>query len=278
VRTTDFFNELRNALENLYSSGEASAMARMLREARITANELPETLPDHLENRLNEDRERLLKGEPLQYLLGESWFYGNRFHVGTGVLIPRPETEELVDWMLKDLDPSASKRILDIGTGSGCIAVTLKKYRPSAWVSAIDISETALSFARRNAEALHTEIEIRLSDIGDRNSWQDLPDYDLIVSNPPYIPVNEAQLLHCNVTEYEPHTALFVPENDPLFFYRLIAAFAEKKATPTGSIYLEVHQHFAEETRVLFLNQWKDVELKKDMSGNWRMLRATRFR
>ena len=253
-------------------------MARMLREARINSSELPVILSGHLENTLDDDRERLLKGEPLQYLLGESWFFGNRFHVGPGVLIPRPETEELVDWMLKDLDPSASKRILDIGTGSGCIAVTLKKYRPSAWVSAIDISETALSFARRNGEALHTEIEFRLSDIRDWNSWQDLPDYDLIVSNPPYIPVNEAQLLHRNVTEYEPHTALFVPENDPLFFYRLIAAFAEKKATPTGSIYLEIHQQFAEETRALFTDRWKDVELKRDISGNWRMLRVTRFR
>lgn len=278
VQSSDFFNELRKALESLYSAGEASAIVRLLREARIDSAELPESLPDSLGKILKTDRERLLKGEPLQYVLGETWFYGNRFHTGPGVLIPRPETEELVEWILKDLDPSASPRIIDIGTGSGCIAITLKKKHPAAQVTAIDISDTALNYARRNAEALHTEITFLPADFSDNTTWQHLPDFDLIVSNPPYIPLQEAHLLHRNVHKYEPHTALFAPENDPLFFYRLIAAFAEKKATPGSSIYLELHQQFAEETRALFLDRWRDVELRKDMSGNLRMLRATRFR
>jgi release factor glutamine methyltransferase len=278
VRFTLFFQELQQELCNVYDRGEASAILRLLRETRMGGSDEAAEGDEGLWNLLQSDRNRLLQGEPVQYVLEESWFYGNRFRVGPGVLIPRPETEELVDWILKDLPQSVPVRILDIGTGSGCIAITLKKKWNTAEVTAIDISETALDIARKNAENLKTDIRFVQADITDEKIWNELAQFDILVSNPPYIPRQESYRLHRNVVAFEPHEALFVPDADPLLFYRAITALAEKKLHPEGRIYVETHQHYAKDTRKIFQEKWEEVTLRKDLNGNNRMLRATRFR
>lgn len=275
VRIRSFFRELERELCNVYDSGEASALVRLLRETRMNGRDESD---EHLLQMLQSDRIRLLQVEPVQYVLGESWFFGNRFRVGPGVLIPRPETEELVDWILKDRSQPGPARILDIGTGSGCIAITLKKKWDAAEVTAIDISDTALDIARMNAENLKADIRFVQADITDEKTGNRLPQFDILVSNPPYIPQQESYRLHKNVVGFEPHEALFVPDADPLLFYRAIAAFAEKNLVPQGRIYVETHQHYAEETRKIFQETREEVVLKKDLNGNNRMLRATRYR
>jgi len=178
--------------------------------------------------------ERLLKHEPLQYVIGKAYFLDMEFEVNPSVLIPRPETEELVILVLEDLDRhrqgmSKKLRILDIGTGSGCIAISLKKKLPMAEVTALDVSEGALEVARRNAVSNQVELNFLLMDILDRSQWPSLPEFDLIVSNPPYVTLAEKEAMLPNVLDHEPHNALFVPDEDPLIFYKAIASFAKDK-------------------------------------------------
>ncbi|MDX1956311.1 MAG: peptide chain release factor N(5)-glutamine methyltransferase [Chitinophagaceae bacterium] len=222
---------------------------------------------------LQEGVTRLLSFEPIQYITGHAWFAGNKFKVGPAVLIPRPETEELVDWILKERPDKESFYVLDIGTGSGCISVSLKKKRPGWTVSAIDISQEALVIAKENADELGVEVDFKAVDLTDETRWPGLGEIDLLVSNPPYIPWSDWNTLPENVREHEPSEALFVPDTDPLLFYRLIAQLARQQLKKGGAIYLEINETLGVEVVSLFQAQgFSSIELKKDMQGKHRML------
>lgn len=219
--------------------------------------------------------EKLKKFVPIQYILGETEFYGLNFTVNESVLIPRPETEELIDWIQKENDRTANINILDIGTGSGCIAISLKHEFPNATVEAFDISDKALEMAKLNAKQNNLEVNFSIVDI--LNPPETSKKWDIIVSNPPYIPEAEKSEIHANVLDYEPHLALFVPNNDPLLFYRQIGLFAQKHLNSNGILYFEIHRD-AGQTGLELLNElgFNTVELRKDISGNDRMLKGER--
>src|SRR5688572_8583660 len=211
--------------------------------------------------------------KPIQYILGSTEFYGCRIKVNESVLIPRPETEELVDWIKTGLKGREPKTILDIGTGSGCIAIALKKIFPQSRVTAMDISEKALEVAAENAQRNNARIDFVLRDI--LSSPSSAPPFDLIVSNPPYITLSEKAAMNKNVVEYEPHLALFVSEEDALVFYRAIADLARSILVTGGKLYFEINERMGPAVKKLlgemdFLN----VEVKKDLSGKDRMVRA----
>jgi release factor glutamine methyltransferase len=217
--------------------------------------------------------EKLKKNVPIQYILGETEFFGLTFNVNESVLIPRPETEELVEWIHSENNRSADLNILDIGTGSGCIAIALKHEFPNASVHAFDISEQALNTARSNAERNKLDVTFSRTDI--LNAPETEQRWDIIVSNPPYVTEQEKSSILPNVLEHEPHLALFVPDNDPLLFYRSIALFAKQHLKPQGKLYFEINRSFGVETMELLTNLgFCNVELRKDISGNDRMVRA----
>ena len=215
--------------------------------------------------------------KPIQYILGETWFYDSKFYVNEHTLIPRPETEELVDWIFateKKNDKKEKLTILDIGTGTGCIPISLKKNLPQAEVSAIDVSEEALKVAQRNALENKVEINFILQNILETEDLQQ--QFDLIVSNPPYVRNLEKQEIKRNVLAFEPHLALFVEDNDALLFYRKIAQLALKSLTPNGLLFFEINQYLGKETVELLENLgFKNIELKKDLYGNDRMIQCT---
>lgn len=215
---------------------------------------------------------RLTKAEPIQYIIGKAWFMGMPFAVDSSTLIPRPETEELVTWVLADL-AQQRPRILEIGTGTGCIPISLKLKQADAQLTAIDISATALATARNNALALEARIEFMQLDFLEERNWMQLGHYDIIVSNPPYIRLQEKEKMHQNVVDYEPHLALFVPDHDPLIFYRKIHAFAKQHLAKNGSIYLEINEALAAEVVDLFRNEY-EVVCRKDLQGKDRMVKA----
>ena len=217
---------------------------------------------------------------PVQYVLHESWFAGMKFYVDEQVLIPRPETEELVQWVVETLRSAGGPgrpAIIDVGTGSGCIAIAVQHLLPLARVTACDISEGALSVARRNAASLGSELNFLQLDILDPNQWATLPSFDCIVSNPPYIPIQDKASMTPHVLEFEPHLALFVEDKDPLLFYRAIAGLAGEKLSPGGSVLAEIHEDLAAPVRALFHEHgFQKVIIKKDMQGKDRMISATR--
>jgi release factor glutamine methyltransferase len=218
----------------------------------------------------------LLQEKPIQYIVEEAWFWNLPFYVNENVLIPRPETEELVKFIVDDQSntPNNSQTILDIGSGSGCIPISLKKELTTAQITSIDISLDALTVARQNAQTHQTSINWLALDFLDNNNWEQLRTYSIIVSNPPYIPEEERAKLDKNVADWEPDTALFVPDKDPLLFYRKIAEFGKTHLTEQGKIYLECHQDFAEATLALFLANGYSTILKKDIFDNNRMIKA----
>ncbi len=218
---------------------------------------------------------RLAKGEPLQYVLGEAWFYKYPFKVNQWVLIPRPETEELTELIIKE-HRRLNSLILDLGTGSGCIPITLKKELPNAIVNGCDISEEALQLAHENAKDLNAEVSFFRYDV---LSETPLPGaYDVLVSNPPYIKKTEALQLHENVRNHEPHLALFVEDDDAIVFYRKIIALCENHLNSGGKLYFELHALTAEEVKAQAYKShlFKSVELKNDLSGNVRFLIAVK--
>jgi len=215
----------------------------------------------------------LKKHVPIQYILGETEFYGLPFRVNDSVLIPRPETEELVDWIRSENNRNEALNILDIGTGSGCIAIALKHEFPNAAVEAFDISDKALETARSNAGLNKLDVEFSKVDI--LNVADQSKKWDIIASNPPYIPELEKSEIEANVLEHEPHLALFVPDNDPLLFYRHIALFAKKQLNPNGKLYFEIHRDYGKECMELLASLgFSEIELRKDISGNNRMIRS----
>jgi release factor glutamine methyltransferase len=223
-------------------------------------------------------KDRLLNGEPIQYITGFAWFYGLKFKVNPNVLIPRPETEELVEWVLQTVGKQKGVQILDIGTGSGCIPVTLKIKNASLEVSAIDISEGALITASRNAYRQNADVTFQRLDILNTADWANLGNFNIIVSNPPYIPTAEKALMERNVLAFEPELALFVEDDNALIFYEHIAEFAQKHLYTEGVVcylFFECNQYNAlEVVQMLQKMGFSDVELRKDMSENDRMIRA----
>ncbi len=216
-------------------------------------------------------------GKPIQYVLGETAFYGLNFKVNPSVLIPRPETEELVEWILDELKELKFPHpyILDIGTGSGCIPIALKSKLPHASVFGLDISNEALATARSNAELNGLEVDFFHQDILRADASFTKEYFDIIVSNPPYVTTAEQSQMHRNVLDYEPHTALFVPDQDPLIFYDRITDFALKHLRTSGLVFFEINEQLGVETcQLLQAKGFLSIELKKDLFGRDRMIKA----
>ena len=228
----------------------------------------------------------LLSHKPVQYVLNEAWFFGLKFFVNEHVLIPRPETEELVEWIVTALGSSKgeaegnaalNKTAFDIGTGSGCISIALKKRLPALDIVACDVSREALEVAQKNALAHLADVGFLHLNFLDPEQWKLLPPFDIIVSNPPYIPLKDKDSMRPNVLQHEPHLALFVENDDPLIFYQAIADFAREKLNPGGSIFAEIHETLAPDVQTVFeKNRFSSIELKKDMQGKDRMIRVNR--
>jgi release factor glutamine methyltransferase len=213
---------------------------------------------------------QLLQNEPIQYILGNTWFYNLQFDVNSDVLIPRPETEELVDWILTE---EKSGSLLDIGTGSGCIAISLANANSNFKVSAYDISEGALHVAKRNAIKNEVKVDFKLVDI---LTEEINGKFDIIVSNPPYIPNSDKSLMHKNVLEFEPGLALFVENHEPIIFYQTIAKKSLVALTKNGKIYFEIHEDYGNEVAEMLKQLgYSDIIIKKDLQGKNRMIRAT---
>ncbi|WP_316829412.1 peptide chain release factor N(5)-glutamine methyltransferase [Pedobacter aquatilis] len=269
--------EYIHTLGEIYDADEVKALfnAAVTHTLKIAKNEFLTKKDKALSVKdlasLNKILNSLKKGKPLQQVLGETFFYGLTFKVNEHVLIPRPETEELVDWIIREIrDKKAS--LLDIGTGSGCIPVTLKKHLPHLNISALDISPAALKTASENARLNEAEINFIEADI---LNYSETIKYDIIVSNPPYIRELEKAEMHENVLANEPHLALFVSDENPLVFYKAIADFAMSNLNPNGYLFLEINEYlWAETLQVLIDKQFKNIELKKDINGKDRMIVA----
>ena len=293
------YQELWRPLTAVYDQREAQSVARMVLEMRFgltLADVLCGQMPDECD--LRPIQQRLLAGEPVQYVIGEAEFGGRRFRVAPGVLIPRPETYELCLWVSnrgerreergeridnrgerREERGEKEERILDIGTGSGCIACTLASELPEAEVTAWDISEEALAIARENARRTHVHVLFEQADILDPRLIAASPQnrYQVIVSNPPYICQKEQATMERHVLDHEPHLALFVPDDDPLLFYRAIARYASLSLTPGGSLYFEINPLYATElSALLSAMSYHDITLKNDQFGKPRMIKATR--
>jgi release factor glutamine methyltransferase len=275
--------QLKYQLEILYEKREASKIANMVME-HITGIErmdriLQKDIKLNHEQRklLDAKTNRLLNCEPVQYVLGEAWFANKPFQVNSSVLIPRPETEELIEWIVKENEEKEFQNVLDIGTGSGCIPITLKTKLPKVNVMSIDISSEALTIAQNNAIDHEVDIELKQIDFLDESNWHDLPLFDCIVSNPPYIKDSERNTLSKHVIIYEPSIALFVSDEDPLIFYRKIALLGKQHLEKSGSIYLEINQTLGKEVVELFEESGYQVELRKDLMENDRMVKAEKL-
>ena len=275
---------LTKELKNVYETDELRNIIELVVEhitnmsrAEQVKNKIPYLTCTQLED-LDAITERLKKNEPVQYVLGEAWFAGMKFKVNKNVLIPRPETEELVDWIVKKSQKSKvkSQNIIDIGTGSGCIPITLKKKLPESDVSAIDVCSEALFTATENAMELNAEVNFLLVDFLDEEKWKELAQYDIIVSNPPYVKQSEINTMHERVKEFEPHLALFVSDNNPLLFYKKLSDFSMKHLKAGGKLFVEINEALGEAISNLFRSAgFVNVELKKDMQGKDRMVMAS---
>lgn len=271
-----------NKLTSIYDSDEAASFFFLLTEhfhglKRIDlALNRDFVLSEYDLQKWNDVLEALKQQKPIQYITGNTEFYGLNFKVNENVLIPRPETEELVDWIIRDFSKKQQPvKILDIGTGSGCIAVSLAKNLSNAQVFAMDVSEKALQTAKDNAVLNNVEVRFLCQDI---LKCDELPEkFDVIVSNPPYVRNLEKQEIKPNVLHYEPHLALFVENEDPLIFYKKIAALAKDNLNKNGILYFEINQYLGKETIQTLQNlKFGQIELKKDLFGNDRMIKCVK--
>lgn len=274
------YRELWRTLEPLYGNGEARAITDYvldvcfgLSKADILCGAVEEMTAEKAAE-LNKIFGRLMEGEPVQYVLGRAEFCGRWFSVRPGVLIPRPETEELCAWITADSKASGSPKVLDIGTGSGCIAITLQLDMPESKVTAWDISADALDVARENAQQLGANVNFVKQDALNAKPEGE---WDVIVSNPPYICEKEKKDMAVNVLEHEPHTALFVPDADPLLFYRAITRLAVQTLSKGGRLYFEINPIYADDTcRMMQAEGMTAVELRSDMYGKQRMAKGVK--
>jgi len=276
------YNYIKQAINGQYPDTEASAIAKAILTDvfQLSTTDLYASKDMNFSTNQAEKLEviitRLRANEPLQYILGNCYFCGLDFHVEPGVLIPRPETVELVEWIISDRkDNDSLIRILDIGTGSGCISISLAKNLPQSEVHAWDISEDAIRIASDNANRLDANVRFRQTDVLGQVPTDTM--MNVIVSNPPYITEAERTDMDANVTDWEPDTALFVPDNTPLLFYERISDIGKQILTPDGTLYFEINQRFGTETvEMLRQKGYRNVELRKDLSGNDRMIKAER--
>ena len=273
-------NIYHKELDTIYSKEEVDSFFYLVIEHYLELERFVLALKPQLvvtktdEQPLFEALGQLKQEKPIQYILGSTQFMDLVFKVNENVLIPRPETEELVRWIIDDFELIENKEIniLDIGTGSGCIAIALAKYLKNAKVDAIDISETALEVAQENARLNKVEVGFIQADIFKLEYLEEK--YDIIVSNPPYVRMLEKERMKPNVIENEPELALFVEDKDPLVYYRKISEFAKSNLKKGGCLYFELNQYLSEETNALLANDFSEVELHKDMFGNDRMLKG----
>ena len=293
------YREYLQKLQTIYTLNEAGIitdwifeMVANLNRGAILKNPL-QIITDEVAQKLNKCLIELLQHKPVQYVIGEAWFFKMKFKVDEQVLIPRPETEELVQLVLQDWRPIVDNTtaqtknipntfeniqslsyptIIDIGTGSGCIAIAIKTNLPNATMYAVDVSEGALLIAKKNATTNNAVINFKQIDFLDACAWVNLPSFDVIVSNPPYIPLIEKENLDKNVTGFEPHTALFVPNETPLLFYEKIALFGREHLNKNGKIYVEIHEDLAIETSSVFKKIYNEVAIVKDIFRKERMI------
>jgi len=299
------YQQLTTLLRKTYDAGEAQAIARLLAD-KLCGISFADLLCGAEIDISDDVVQRIERGEPIQYIIGSERFFGREFEVGDGVLIPRPETEELCQWIIEDYShlkqtsaqTDKHSSILDIGTGSGAIAITLAAELTAAKVSAIDISEKALAFAKRNAERNEVSVDfIRQDILKHSNELENQPQstdcptestaeeqtafkrscWDIIVSNPPYIMKKERAEMSPHVLNHEPSLALFVPDNDPLLFYRTIADYAMQHLSQGGTLYFEINPLCANEMTEMLSNRgFKNIELRRDQFGKERMIKARR--
>jgi len=276
--------QLRFQLFHLYDEREAGNITDLVLEHitgwkkidRVMNKMVP--LSANQEQLLEQYTGALLEHTPLQYVLQEAWFYGMKLYVDKNVLIPRPETEELADWLIKDAgnwELGIAKSVFDIGTGSGCIPLAIKKKLPGAEVHCCDVSAGALSVAKKNATDLQLDIHFHLLDILSDTMRSQLPVFDSIISNPPYIPEQDKAAMAANVLQYEPHLALFTKDDNPLQFYEVIADFAKMHLRKSGSVYLEIHENMGRAINDLYRQKgFTSIELRKDLQGRDRMVKV----
>lgn len=272
-----FQNAIRE-LEGIYGDRESQSIIFMLMAHLYQYSRMDVLMDKPLDNfnQLQWDIaiQKLKQQVPIQYVIGAAWFLDREFMVNAAVLIPRLETEELVNLIIQDHDKNQAINILDLGTGSGCIAISLKLAFPNAKVYALDISSEAVQVAKQNAKILGAEIHFIQGDM--RNITEKLPLFDVIVSNPPYVTAAEKSLMNVNVLEHEPHVALFVEDNHPLEFYEAIGVFGQKQMKATSKIYLEINEHFGQETKsMLYDLGYENIELIKDIHEKDRMVKAS---
>lgn len=278
-----FKEEFRQDLKNVFPSAEVDSLFNILTEKFLGMSRLQIALDPQKELSQQEHQdlkaalERLKNHEPVQYITGETEFFGLTFNVNKDVLIPRPETEELIQWILDDFQPRKQEptKILDIGTGSGCIAIALAKNLPKAEVTAVDISKEALTTAFLNAERNGVQVDFLQQDV--LQMEKPAEKFDVIVSNPPYVRELEKEAMQRNVLEYEPQTALYVQNEDSLLFYNKISDLAVEGLTNDGAIYFEINQYLGKETEQLLVRKNFRTTLKKDIFGVDRMLRGKRL-
>lgn len=275
-----WFNE---QLQHIYDADEIKSMFTIVANEVLGFSRADLVLKDqeHLNelqiNQLDLVLVQLQKEIPIQYIFEKAYFYGYEFKVSPATLIPRRETEELVEWVLSEMNrqPNKKWRVLDVGTGSGCIPITIKKEFPLAEVFAIDVSNEALNIAKQNAENLNTSVTFIEQNI---LTTEQLDSYDIIISNPPYVRNLEKAEIKKNVLDYEPHLALFVDDIDPLIFYRKITQLAQKSLAEKGLLFFEINQYLGEEMQQMALEYFNTVELRKDLQGNDRMMKCSVIR
>ncbi len=280
---SEFRSTLKETLQASYSKNELDQLAKHLLMNRLKLDTTSYLLAADVEMseevlmQLRSDIQRLSRHEPLQYVLGSTSFYGLEIQCNPAALIPRPETEELVDWVLSEVQMT-SCNVIDLGTGTGCIPLAIKAKRPLWNVSGIDVSQEALALARSNALNLGLDVRFKAADL--LKDFSDLVfkgTFDVVVSNPPYIPRTDASSMLPNVLNHEPHLALFVPDSDPLLFYRRILVFCEQFLEMDGYIFVEIHEDLSTETLRLFYDAgFANIKLRKDLQGKSRMIMAQR--
>lgn len=273
-----YYNNYITQLEGVYDTDEAASITNWVFEDILLVKSfqipmLEKQLSFTEENDLNDILERLLLHEPLQYILGYAYFYELKFKVNKSVLIPRPETEELARLIVQREKDNNLQKIIDIGTGSGCIAISLKRQLPHSKVWAMDVSPEAIEVAKQNASDNKTDIHFVLDNIRDSKWKFENQEFDIIVSNPPYIKEDEKPSMHGNVLAHEPSLALFVPNNDALRFYQAILEFAKNNLAENGRIYFEINEALSKEMKTLCQSfGYQNIELLKDMQGKDRMM------
>ena len=278
---------LATALDGLYENREAATIAGMVMEFVTGKSKMDrwlqknELLPIEDLKRLEKYSNELLTGKPVQYVLGQAWFAELCLTVNEHTLIPRPETEELVNlcasWAATNKIQDAPLQILEVGTGSGCIAIALQKKLPSAQITAVDISTEAINVASANAIANNTSITFKTLDFLDEARWPELGSFDIIISNPPYIADIEKESMAKHVLDFEPHTALFVTNNNPLIFYSALANFGNKYLQNNGALFVEINQALGIQTKDVFEQKNYTTLLKKDLFENDRMIEAIKL-